>query len=34
MYVDLKNAGATLDVLRDAIHIHPTLAADLQSAVF
>jgi pyruvate/2-oxoglutarate dehydrogenase complex dihydrolipoamide dehydrogenase (E3) component len=34
MYVDLMNAGASLDVLRDAIHIHPTLAEDLQSAVF
>jgi pyruvate/2-oxoglutarate dehydrogenase complex dihydrolipoamide dehydrogenase (E3) component len=33
MYVDLMNAGATLDVLRDAIHIHPTLAEDIQSAV-
>ncbi|HEX2740609.1 MAG TPA: mercuric reductase [Rubrobacter sp.] len=34
MYVDLMNAGAPLDVLRDAIHIHPTLAEDIQSAAF
>ena len=33
MYVDLMNAGATLDVLREAIHIHPTLAEDIQSTV-
>ena len=32
-YVDLMNAGATLDVLQNAIHIHPTLAEDIQSAV-
>jgi pyruvate/2-oxoglutarate dehydrogenase complex dihydrolipoamide dehydrogenase (E3) component len=34
VYVDLMNAGATLDVLRKAVHIHPTLAEDIQSAVF
>jgi pyruvate/2-oxoglutarate dehydrogenase complex dihydrolipoamide dehydrogenase (E3) component len=34
MYVDLMNAGATLDVIQDAVHIHPTLAEDIQSAVF
>ena len=34
MYVDLMNAGAPLEVLRDAIHVHPTLAEDIQSAVF
>lgn len=33
MYVDLMNAGAALDVLRDAVHIHPTLAEDIQSTV-
>jgi pyruvate/2-oxoglutarate dehydrogenase complex dihydrolipoamide dehydrogenase (E3) component len=33
MYIDLINAGATLDVLQNAIHIHPTLAEDIQSAV-
>lgn len=33
MYVDLMNAGATLDVIRNAVHIHPTLAEDIQSAV-
>jgi pyruvate/2-oxoglutarate dehydrogenase complex dihydrolipoamide dehydrogenase (E3) component len=33
VYVDLMNAGATLDVLRNAVHIHPTLAEDIQSAV-
>ena len=33
MYVDLMNAGATLDVIQDAVHIHPTLAEDIQSAV-
>ena len=32
-YVDLMNAGATLDVLQNAVHIHPTLAEDIQSAV-
>jgi pyruvate/2-oxoglutarate dehydrogenase complex dihydrolipoamide dehydrogenase (E3) component len=34
VYVDLMNVGATLDVLRNAVHIHPTLAEDIQSAVF
>jgi pyruvate/2-oxoglutarate dehydrogenase complex dihydrolipoamide dehydrogenase (E3) component len=34
VYVDLMNAGATLDVIRNAVHIHPTLAEDIQSAVF
>jgi pyruvate/2-oxoglutarate dehydrogenase complex dihydrolipoamide dehydrogenase (E3) component len=33
-YVDLMNADATLDVLQNAIHIHPTLQEDIQSAVF
>jgi pyruvate/2-oxoglutarate dehydrogenase complex dihydrolipoamide dehydrogenase (E3) component len=33
VYVDLMNAGATLDVIRNAVHIHPTLAEDIQSAV-
>ncbi|HSK99351.1 MAG TPA: mercuric reductase [Rubrobacteraceae bacterium] len=33
LYVDLMNAGASLDTLRDAIHIHPTLAEDIQGAV-
>jgi pyruvate/2-oxoglutarate dehydrogenase complex dihydrolipoamide dehydrogenase (E3) component len=33
MYTDLMNAGANLDVLQNAIHIHPTLAEDIQSAV-
>ncbi|MDQ6620265.1 MAG: mercuric reductase [Pseudomonadota bacterium] len=33
MYVDLMNAGASYAVLRDAIHIHPTLAEAIQSAV-
>jgi pyruvate/2-oxoglutarate dehydrogenase complex dihydrolipoamide dehydrogenase (E3) component len=32
-YIDLMNAEATLDVLQDAIHIHPTLAEDIQSVV-
>jgi pyruvate/2-oxoglutarate dehydrogenase complex dihydrolipoamide dehydrogenase (E3) component len=34
IYVDLMNAGATLDTIRNAIHAHPTLAEDIQSAVF
>ena len=34
VYVDLMNAGAPLDMLRNAVHIHPTLAEDIQSAVF
>jgi pyruvate/2-oxoglutarate dehydrogenase complex dihydrolipoamide dehydrogenase (E3) component len=33
MYVDLMNAGAPYTVLRDAVHIHPTLAEAVQSAV-
>ena len=32
-YIDLMNAGASLDVLRDAVHIHPTLGEAIQSAV-
>ena len=33
MYVDVMNAGASARVIRDAIHIHPTLAEAVQSAV-
>lgn len=33
VYVDLMNAGASLEAIRNAIHIHPTLAEDIQSAV-
>jgi len=33
IYVDLMNADAPATVLRDAIHIHPTLAEAYQSAV-
>jgi pyruvate/2-oxoglutarate dehydrogenase complex dihydrolipoamide dehydrogenase (E3) component len=33
MYADLMNAGAPYTVLRDAVHIHPTLAEAVQSAV-
>ena len=33
VFVDLMNARARYDVLRDAIHIHPTLAEAMQSAV-
>jgi pyruvate/2-oxoglutarate dehydrogenase complex dihydrolipoamide dehydrogenase (E3) component len=33
MYVDLMNAGAKLGVIQNAVHIHPTLAEDIQSAV-
>jgi pyruvate/2-oxoglutarate dehydrogenase complex dihydrolipoamide dehydrogenase (E3) component len=33
LFVDLMNARATCDVLRDAIHIHPTLAEAMQSGV-
>jgi pyruvate/2-oxoglutarate dehydrogenase complex dihydrolipoamide dehydrogenase (E3) component len=33
MYVDLMNAGAPYTVMRDAVHIHPTLAEAVQSAV-
>ncbi len=32
-YIDLMNAGAPFTVLRDAVHIHPTLAEAVQSAV-
>ena len=32
-YVDLMNADAPFTVLRDAVHIHPTLAEAVQSAV-
>ena len=32
-YVDLMNADATFEVLRDSVHIHPTLAEAVQSAV-
>ncbi|MDP9477840.1 MAG: hypothetical protein M3R38_19505 [Actinomycetota bacterium] len=32
-YVDLMNAGAPVSVIREAVHIHPTLAEDVQSAV-
>lgn len=30
-YIDLMNAGAPAGVLRDAVHIHPTLAEAVQS---
>ncbi len=33
VFVDLMNAGAPYSVIRDAIHIHPTLAEDVQSVV-
>ncbi|CAN5888756.1 FAD-containing oxidoreductase [soil metagenome] len=33
MYIDLMNAGAPISVMRDAVHIHPTLAEAVQSAV-
>jgi pyruvate/2-oxoglutarate dehydrogenase complex dihydrolipoamide dehydrogenase (E3) component len=33
IFVDLMNAGAPFTVLRDAVHIHPTLAEGVQSAV-
>jgi pyruvate/2-oxoglutarate dehydrogenase complex dihydrolipoamide dehydrogenase (E3) component len=33
LYVDLMNAGAPATVIRDAVHIHPTLAEAVQSAV-
>jgi pyruvate/2-oxoglutarate dehydrogenase complex dihydrolipoamide dehydrogenase (E3) component len=33
IFVDLMNAGAPFTALRDAIHIHPTLAEAVQSAV-
>ena len=33
MFIDIMNAGASSAVIRDAIHIHPTLAEAIQSAV-
>ncbi len=33
MYVDIMNAGASSHVIRDAVHLHPTLAEAIQSAV-
>lgn len=33
LYVDLMNANAPWTVLRDAVHVHPTLAEAAQSAV-
>jgi pyruvate/2-oxoglutarate dehydrogenase complex dihydrolipoamide dehydrogenase (E3) component len=33
IYVDLMNADAPYTIIRDAIHIHPTLAEAVQSAV-
>lgn len=33
VYVNLMNAGASLDTIRDAVYAHPTLAEDIQSAV-
>jgi len=33
MYIDIMNAGAPAAVIRDAVHIHPTLAEAIQSAV-
>jgi pyruvate/2-oxoglutarate dehydrogenase complex dihydrolipoamide dehydrogenase (E3) component len=33
IYIDLMNAGAPYQVIRDAVHIHPTLAEAVQSAV-
>jgi pyruvate/2-oxoglutarate dehydrogenase complex dihydrolipoamide dehydrogenase (E3) component len=33
MYVDLMNADASYKVIRDAIHIHPTLAEAVQSVL-
>lgn len=33
MYADLMNAGAPYTIMRDAVHIHPTLAEAIQSAV-
>lgn len=33
MYIDLMNADAPASVIRDAVHIHPTLAEAIQSAV-
>jgi pyruvate/2-oxoglutarate dehydrogenase complex dihydrolipoamide dehydrogenase (E3) component len=33
LYIDAMNAGAPYTVIRDAVHIHPTLAEAIQSAV-
>lgn len=33
LYIDLMNVGAPYTVMRDAVHIHPTLAEAVQSAV-
>jgi pyruvate/2-oxoglutarate dehydrogenase complex dihydrolipoamide dehydrogenase (E3) component len=33
IYITLMNAGAPYTVIRDSIHIHPTLSEDVQSAV-
>lgn len=33
MYIDIMNADAPASVIRDAVHIHPTLAEAIQSAV-
>jgi pyruvate/2-oxoglutarate dehydrogenase complex dihydrolipoamide dehydrogenase (E3) component len=33
VYIDLMNANAPYTVLRDAVHIHPTIAEAVQSAV-
>lgn len=33
MYVDVMNAGAPYTVIKDAVHIHPTMAEALQSAL-
>jgi pyruvate/2-oxoglutarate dehydrogenase complex dihydrolipoamide dehydrogenase (E3) component len=33
LFVDLMNAGGRSAVIRDAVHVHPTLAEALQSAV-
>jgi pyruvate/2-oxoglutarate dehydrogenase complex dihydrolipoamide dehydrogenase (E3) component len=33
MYIDIMNAKAPASVIRDAVHIHPTLAEAIQSAV-
>ena len=31
-FIDVMNAGAPYRVIRDAVHIHPTLAEAVQSA--
>lgn len=33
LYVDVMNADVPYTVIRDAIHVHPTLAEAIQSAV-